>query len=441
MGTAGRFDNARCVLTPSEPATPRQVAFLRLRPSPGNRASTSERSDVGGEPPEPTEQSQQPNKAQPATAMTRSEPSRWAAPPLDGSLIALFLVLTFLLGSFPLKDADVYWHLRTGDLIRQTGSIPHTDIYTFTREGTPWIDLHWIFQVAISWLHEHGGVPAMNVAKCAVTCLAMLILLSARKREWPIPVMVLAWLPALFVLGGRIYVRPETLTLLYLSIFLAVILRWDRYPGLAFLLPFVQVAWVNSQGLFILGPVLLGFGLLDAALRLGLFAPERWRWWRLILIASLATGLACLVNPYGIKGALYPIELAGTMSNPIFSRNIAELWSVETFIKRNKGLANLPLQLHFLAILVGALSFVIPLGWHIALRLRADRAPTRARRAGNPERQPRRAQSATRRRDRDPKSCEARRPGMRRPRLPIPNRRRPGGSVHFGCCCSLLLAG
>lgn len=117
-------------------------------------------------------------------------------------MIALFLVLTFLLGSFPLKDADVYWHLRTGDLIRQTGSIPHTDIYTFTREGTPWIDLHWIFQVAISWLHEHGGVPAMNVAKCAVTCLAMLILLSARKREWPIPVMVLAWLPALFVLGG-----------------------------------------------------------------------------------------------------------------------------------------------------------------------------------------------------------------------------------------------
>ena len=48
----------------------------------------------------------------------------WATRALDGSLIVLFLVLTFLLGVFPLKDADIYWHLRTGDLIRQTGTGP-----------------------------------------------------------------------------------------------------------------------------------------------------------------------------------------------------------------------------------------------------------------------------------------------------------------------------
>jgi tetratricopeptide (TPR) repeat protein len=321
-------------------------------------------------PPEPAEKSQQPNRAGPATAELRSERSLWATRALDGSLIVLFLALTFLLGSFPLKDADIYWHLRTGDMIRQTAKVPRTDVFTFTREGTPWIDLHWVFQVGVSWLHERGGVPALNVAKCVVTCLAMLILLSARKREWPIPVMVLAWLPALFVLGGRIYVRPETLTLLYLSIFLAVILRWDRFPLLAFLLPLVQVAWVNSQGLFVLGPVILGFGLIDAALRIGIFAPERRRWWKLILLASLATGLACLINPYGITGALYPIELAGTMSNPIFSRNVAELWSIPFFIQKNRGLANLSLLLHLLAILIGGLSFAIPLAWHIGVFFR-----------------------------------------------------------------------
>ena len=325
--------------------------------------------------PEPAEKLQQTNRAELATAELPSEPTLWVTRALDGSLIVLFLVLTFLLGSFPLKDADIYWHLRTGDLIRQTGKVPHKDIFTFTREGTPWIDLHWLFQAGISWLHERGGVLALNVAKCVITCLAMLILLAARKREWPIPVMVLAWLPALFVLGGRIYIRPETLTLLYLSIFLAVIFRWDRYPLLAFLLPMVQVAWVNSHGLFVLGPVILGFGLIDAALRIGLFAPERRRWWKLILTASLATGLACLINPYGIAGALYPIQLAGTMSNPIFARNVAELWSVQTFIRENKGVANLSLQLHFLAMLVGVLSFVIPLVWHFANWLREGRTP------------------------------------------------------------------
>jgi len=283
-------------------------------------------------------------------------------------LIVLFLILTFLLGAFPLKDADIYWHLRTGDLIRRTGQVPRVDIFTFTSEGRPWIDLHWLFQIGVSWVREQGGVVALNLAKCAVTCVAMLLLLTTRKRDWPVWVMVLAWLPALLVLGGRMYVRPETLTLLYLSIFLAIITRWDRFPRLALMLPLVQVAWVNSHGLFVLGPIVLSFGLIDAALRGGIMAPERRRWWRTILAASLLTGAACLINPYGITGALYPLELAGTMSNPIFSQKIAELTPIPEFIER-ATLWNLPLQLHFTTMLLGALSFLVPLFWVVGVYL------------------------------------------------------------------------
>src|SRR5262245_16298854 len=157
----------------------------------------------------------------------------WGIRTIDAALVGCLLALTFLLGVFPLKDADFHWHLRTGDLIRRTGQIPTVDFYTFTREGVPWIDLHWIFQVGISWIYQHGGVPALTLAKSAITCLAVWLLITARRRTWPLWVMVLAWLPALLVLGGRIYVRPETLSLLYLSIFLAVISRWDRFPALA----------------------------------------------------------------------------------------------------------------------------------------------------------------------------------------------------------------
>ena len=247
----------------------------------------------------------------------------WTDRLADVCLIALFLALTFLLGVFPLKDADIYWHLKTGDWIRQTGQVPRFDLFTFMRgPSIPWIDLHWLFQVAISWVYEQGGVVALNLAKCAVTCVAMLILVTARKREWPVSVMILAWLPAILVLGGRIYVRPETLTLLYLSIFLAVILRWERYPWLALLLPIVQVAWVNSHGLFVLGPILVAFGLVDAALRFGFFAPERRRWWRTILVATVPGGRFSMLDQSlrPDRCGFYPLRTAGTMSNPIFSR-------------------------------------------------------------------------------------------------------------------------
>src|SRR6185437_15328195 len=101
----------------------------------------------------------------------------------------------------------------------------------------------------------HGGVVTLCLAKCAITSVALLVLIAARRREWPIWVMLLAWLPALLVLGGRMYIRPETLTLLYLAIDLAIVFHWDRRPALALGLPVVQVFWVNSQGLFVLGPI------------------------------------------------------------------------------------------------------------------------------------------------------------------------------------------
>ncbi len=286
----------------------------------------------------------------------------------DAGLVALFLALTFLLGVFPLKDADIFWHLRTGQLIRESGQVPRVDIFTYTREGVPWIDLHWIFQIAVSWLYERGGALAMNLAKCVVTCVAVLILLTNRRRDWPIWAAVLAWLPALFVLGGRMYVRPETLSLLYLSIFLAVLTRWDRNPWLVAILPLVQAIWVNSHGLFVLGPIILVMAMLDAAIRPAQLAGGPARWWRIAGYGALATGIACLLNPYGLRGAVYPIELAGTMTSPIFSQHVAELMPIPMFI-RSAGLGNLPLQLHFLTMALGALSFLVPmLAWSFGVR-------------------------------------------------------------------------
>ncbi len=112
---------------------------------------------------------------------------------------------------------------------------------------------------------------------------------------------------------------------------------------------------------------------------------ERKTWWRTILIASVATVAACLINPYGLTGALYPLELAGTMSNPIFSRNVAELMPIPEFI-RNSGLWNLPLQLHLVTMILGGLSFLLPLFWSVGVRL--AQASTRSRNVGAEESAP-----------------------------------------------------
>jgi tetratricopeptide (TPR) repeat protein len=303
-----------------------------------------------------------------------SPPSRWTRWG-DVGLVLGFLGLTFALGAFPLRDTDFWWHLRTGDLIRQTWRIPRTDWYTYTVPDHPWIDLHWGFQVLLSWGYALGGVPALTLAKCAITTGAVALLISARKPAWPVWAMILAWLPALFVLGGRMYVRPETLSLFYLSIFLAVLFRWQEHPRLGFVLPFVELLWVNTQGLFVLGLIVLFFALIDAAVRPGAFAPERRPWWRTAALVSAATLFTCLLNPYGIVGALFPVQLAQTMRGSLYSESIAELTPIPTFIARH-GLSSLPLQLHLTAMVFGGLSFLLPLVWRLAVQLRrAQRGP------------------------------------------------------------------
>jgi tetratricopeptide (TPR) repeat protein len=325
----------------------------------------------------PPATSPRPRAPKPA-ARSGSDSRPWSLRLVDWGLIAAFLALTFLLGVFPLKDTDFWWHLRTGEIIRATGRVPRTDWYTFTVPDHPWIDLHWLYQVALSWGYDRGGVVALNLVKCVVTCAAVLLLVTARRRDWPVWAMLVAWLPALLLLGGRMYIRPETLSLLYLSIFLAVIFRWDQLPWLALGLPLVQAAWVNTQGLFVFGPIVLAFGLIDAALRPGSFATGRKRWWQVVGTASVLTGLACLVNPYGLAGALYPFELARTMDNPIFTTTIAELTPIPLFLKRSAGHIGLPLFLHFATMMLGALSFLVPMLWAVAVRLKPSPVLERA---------------------------------------------------------------
>ena len=300
-----------------------------------------------------------------------AEPSRLAARVFDFGLLAAFLGLTFLLGVFPLKDTDFWWHLKAGDLIRQSGWVPTADTLTFGAAGHRWVDLHWIFQLLVSFGFEQVGVVGLNVAKCLVTCLAVGLLITSGRRDWPTWATLLAWVPGLLVLSGRMYLRPETLTLLYLATDLAILARWDRRPWLAWGLPVVQLAWVNTQGLFVFGPFLVAVALVDAAIRPGAFAPARRRWWRTSVMAAAATGLACLVNPYGIRGAIYPIELLGTMGNPIF-RTIGELKPVPTLFAE-VGFDSIPLDLHLFLIIFGGVSFLIPGVWRIATSLQDRR--------------------------------------------------------------------
>jgi hypothetical protein len=255
---------------------------------------------------------------------------------LDGLLVASMVAAASVLACQELRDPDAWWHLRSGQWILENRRLPTLDPFTFASADREWIDLPWGFQVPLAMAYRLGGVAGMILLVSAVCGVTLLIAMTARMRDWPAWVIAAAWVPALLVMSTRLPPRPEVFSLAFLAAYMAVLLRCDRRPALAWALPAIQVLWVNSHGLFIFGPLILGAYVADGAWRtlrgrLGAGEPldrPGPRWWMHVGLASVAVVAACLVNPYGVRGALFPLELLPKIGSQggIYKANITEFY-------------------------------------------------------------------------------------------------------------------
>jgi tetratricopeptide (TPR) repeat protein len=308
----------------------------------------------------------------------------------------MLIAIAFLLGCYELGDSDVWWHLRGGEWILENGKSPQLDPFTFGSEDRVWVDIHWAYEVVLALAYRAGGARALILLAAAVGAVAFLVCLMARRRGWPVSVAILAWAPALVLFAFRLDPRPEILSLLFLGCYLAILWRIEDRPALVWLLPVIQVLWVNVQGLFILGPILLGLFVISHSAdqfvgrRRGTltWGPERQRWWRHVGGGFCAVVLACLVNPYGLDGARFPFDLFPKVAEAgnIYKRYIDELQSPADYVKEAKrtvaGSNWFFLAFYFLLLLV-PLSFLWPCLWRAA-----QESLERERRVGSVARAP-----------------------------------------------------
>lgn len=280
-------------------------------------------------------------------------------------LPVLLLLWMFLACCFPLYDTDLFWHLKTGEWILENVSIPGFDLYTFTDFDKRWIDLHWGFQVGAAILYRIGGADLLILTKAAILMLALGIGCyagGASLRGWQ---RVLCWILPAITISGRGYERPEILTLVCLAAWLWIITRLEQRPRLIWLLPLLQIFWINCHALYILGLVVGGCYAVDYVVRViaeGKFglapAPLAPSSSTLIRAAGLCAA-AALVNPYFEEGALFPLILFRkfTVEQDFYSVRIGEFQQPIEFLLKN-GFVNLYLNAEILLWLAAAMSFV-----------------------------------------------------------------------------------
>jgi tetratricopeptide (TPR) repeat protein len=227
----------------------------------------------------------------------------------------------------------------------RTGSLLRHDPFSISAAGRPWVDVHWLFQLAVYAVHCLGGVKALVLAKSVLLAAGAALIFAtfsrgAGRRAQGLLVLLLPL--ALFFVRDQLQLRPLVLSLLFCSFFWFE-LEWFRARPSArvlFTLPLVQVLWANVQGLFVLGPFLVFAHALGAAAWLR-FGTRRWFPFsaelrdpvraaaaaRLLGLTLFLCLLACLVTPFGTRGVALPSLLLSRLmpeSSNVFSANIAE---------------------------------------------------------------------------------------------------------------------
>jgi hypothetical protein len=227
--------------------------------------------------------------------------------------VAILGLGLFTMAARRVTDPDVWWHLRTGQLIVQTHAVFHTDPYSFTRFGQPWVDHEWLSQILIFGLYRlasWGGLIAGFGAVIAATFLV--VFLRCPGRPYVAGVITL-W--GAFASAPSWGVRPQMLTLLLASLLLLILERSYQRPNLLWWTPLLMLLWVNLHAGYALGIVLMALFLvgdaLDAVLGFAAFdskdGPPAARL-RALALAIVACIAVVPLNPYGAAMYGYPLE-------------------------------------------------------------------------------------------------------------------------------------
>lgn len=292
-------------------------------------------------------------------------PERLSHRPAELAIPALLLLWTFLVGCIHMTSFDIWWHLKTGELILQRGELPDTDWFTYTDWDKPWIDLHWGFQLIVTWLHAWGGPELLVLTKAA--CLAATVATGwlAAGRGLPAWAKAAAWILPVICLSGRALVRPEMISLVFLGTWCWILSRVDERPRLIWILPLLQMVWINCHALFVLGLVVGAAFFVDrvtrelARGRFGLAPVDSQLGFRQLTAAGVVTIVASFANPYLEEGALFPLVLYRKFSvdHAYYSTRIGE-FQTPLALWRRIGFGNLYLLSEALLWLLALASFV-----------------------------------------------------------------------------------
>ncbi len=259
--------------------------------------------------------------------------------------LTLVLIFVFLL-SITLTTStdfsqDLGRHLAIGSIILKTGSVPSTNLFSYTNPAFPFTNHHWLSEVLFSLALTGAGSGGLMILKVACIIASVYLALRAGRRYGILvsSFVSLALIPLLF---ERLDVRPELFGYFLFSLMLYILFFAQGKRAFA-VLPLAIALWSNLHISFVFGLFLLFVYAIFHFHR----AKAGERMWVVVSFAA-----ACL-NPQGVAGALYPFRIFGNYGYSIVEN--------QNMFFLNSLMLNYHVRYYFLLIpvIVGALLVLV----------------------------------------------------------------------------------
>ncbi|MFH1417875.1 MAG: hypothetical protein ABII12_06275 [Planctomycetota bacterium] len=215
---------------------------------------------------------------------------------------------------FKLASLDIGYHVGYGQHFLDCGEIVGRDPFLYPENAVCFVNANWGSQVLMAILAPDGasiGLFILRIALILIIFAAVAHLVLRHTQSWL--AVALAWLFAAMAGYERFSMRPELLSYAVMMMMLVLLVRgirsWRGIGAIALL----QTLWVNLHSYFLVGILMTGCWLAGSlwqwlrTRRDAEHAEESRRHVRVLAIALAIQAAACCVNPWHVRGAVFPL--------------------------------------------------------------------------------------------------------------------------------------
>lgn len=225
-------------------------------------------------------------------------------------------------------DADLWWHVRSGEYTFMQGMI-YSDPFSHTYDGQPWTNYSWASQLILygAWHVAGNAGLALYTAILAVGGMWFLYRCSAGNTYLRAVLMILGAATAAIFWSAR----PQMFTFLFSTILLWIVFRYKReqVDRLWWIVPLMWI-WGQLHAGWSIGYLLLFAFLVGECLNLVTQSQQSligWHGWRKLLLVTLISVPLLSISPYGVNNLLVPIQTVSIDS----LRSFIQEWNPPAF--------------------------------------------------------------------------------------------------------------